>query len=161
MKRISSTSTAFLKRVFPVLWFGSLALGLAGVLTGVLQQKPGTDLTLWPVVGVFGAMGVLGYGLMRKLVWSLVDEVWDDGDVLEVRNRGQRERIPLEQIINVSYTTFQNPPRVTLRLAKPGRFGAEIAFVPVTRLRFGFRQRSELVEDLIVRVDKARRGPRR
>ena len=64
------------------------------------------------------AMIGFGYFIMKKLVFDLVDEVWDDGDALVVKNRGQEERIALADIKNVSYSPFVNPPRVTLSLRR-------------------------------------------
>ena len=37
-------------------------------------------------------MMAFGFFIMKKLVFDLVDEVWDDGDTLLVKNRGQEER---------------------------------------------------------------------
>ncbi|MGH8123455.1 MAG: hypothetical protein ACREPT_11870, partial [Rudaea sp.] len=52
---------------------------------------------------------------------------------------------------------FINPPRLTLRLRKPGPLGDEVAFIPKSS---GFRlnpfRRNEIAESLIRRVDQAR-----
>jgi hypothetical protein len=45
---------------------------------------------------------------------------------------------------------------VTLRLAKPGRFGDEIAFVPLSGFNLNPFATNRVAEDLIVRVDAAR-----
>ena len=45
-----------------------------------------------------------GYFVMKKLVFDLVDEVWDDGEALLIKNRGQEERVALRDIKNVSYS---------------------------------------------------------
>jgi hypothetical protein len=86
-----------------------------------------------------------------------VDEVYDCGDSLLIRNRGKEERINLSNIINVNVSSNTNPRRITLRLDKPGRLGNEIAFSPESR---GFNinpfAKNEIGEDLIVRVDRAR-----
>ena len=55
---------------------------------------------------------------------DLVDEVWDDGNALLVKNRGQEQRIALADIKNVNYSPFVNPPRVTLSLRRPTAFRA-------------------------------------
>jgi len=101
-------------------------------------------------------LAVFGYVIMRKFVFDLVDEVWDAGDELVVRNRNQEERIPLSDVINVSYAPFQNPPRVTLTLRRPCRFGKEVAFsAPISLNPFS---RSPIVDELIERIDAERRG---
>ena len=45
-----------------------------------------------------------GYFVMKKLVFDLVDEVWDDGEALLIKNRGQEEHVALRDIKNVSYS---------------------------------------------------------
>lgn len=99
-------------------------------------------------------MAVLGYVLFRRLIFDLVDEVWDDGDALIVRNAGKEERIQLDNIINVGFSTMTNPERVTLTLREPGILGKEVTFSPPRRfLRWA---RSPIVGELIERVDEAR-----
>jgi hypothetical protein len=75
-----------------------------------------------------------GYFLMQKLVFDLIDEVWDDGDALVVKNDGQDQRVALSDIKNVNYSPLINPPRVTLSLRRPTVFGEQIAFCAPIRL---------------------------
>jgi hypothetical protein len=97
---------------------------------------------------------VLGYFFMRKLVFDLVDEVWDDGDALVIENRDDEEWLALSENKNVSYPPFMNPPRVTLSLRRPTVFGDEIAFNASTR--FIPLSKSPIITELIDRVDRAR-----
>jgi hypothetical protein len=100
------------------------------------------------------AMIGFGYFLMKKLVFDLVDEVWDDGDALVVKNGGQDERIALADIKNVNYSPIVNPPRVTLSLRRQTAFGDQITFcAPV---RFIPLTSSPVITALIDRVDQAR-----
>ncbi len=103
-------------------------------------------------------MTVIGYVLFRRLLFDLVDEVWDDGDALIVKNTGVEERVPLKSIINIGYSLLTNPERVTLTLRDAGPFGKEITFMPLSRA-FSFRwlSRNPIVDELIERVDQARR----
>jgi hypothetical protein len=151
MRRISSKTTFLHKRVFPVFWFGSLAVFVAIALVA----GPGTQgqSLLFLVVPIF--MAVFGYVIMKLLVFDLVDEVWDDGAALIVRDKGREDRIALSNIVNVSYSPLINPPRVTLMLRQPSNFGAEITFSAPVRL-FPFTK-SPVIEDLIRRIDAARR----
>jgi hypothetical protein len=55
---------------------------------------------------------------MRNIAFSLVDEVFDDGDFLLVRNNNQEERIPLSDIYEVSDLPLNTP--ITLHLENPG-----------------------------------------
>jgi hypothetical protein len=146
---ISSRMTFVSKRVFPVMWFGFLGI----FVLSAVAVRPGHDLQ--PVVLIIPVvMAFFGYFLMKKLVFDLVDEVWDDGAELVVKNRGQVDRIPLSNILNVSYTFVTNPQRVTLTLRNPGLLGKEITFSPPVRL-VPF-SRSPIVDQLIERVDAAR-----
>jgi len=79
-------------------------------------------------------MAVFGYVLMRYLVFSLVDEVWIDGDDLVVRNRDEEDRFRIANIVNVDSSGMTNPERIVLTLRTPSRFGQEIAFSPPMRL---------------------------
>jgi hypothetical protein len=150
MKKISSGSLVFTKKVFPFLWFGILFFVLATSLaSGAYRQVP--LAVIMPIL-----MGVFGYFLIKKLVGDLVDEVYDGGDFLLVKNAGREERIPLSNIMNVSASMLVNPPRITLRLIKPGRLGAEISFTPVRTFTLNPFARNEVAEDLIVRAFAAR-----
>ena len=153
MKRISSGGTVFHKRLFPLFWFGTLAF----VVFLGLRKAP-AEGGGWLLVAGAVFMAVLGAVIMKKLVWDLADEVHDLGDYLLIRKGNEEERVPLSNIMNVSAITHINPPRVTLRLVKPGKFGPEITFTPRTYWRFLPFAKNPIVEDLIVRVDRARRS---
>lgn len=101
-------------------------------------------------------MAVFGFFLMKKLVWDLIDEVYDGGDFLLIKNKSKEERIALSNIMNVSASTNMNPPRITLRLVAPVRLGKEISFSPKFKFSINPFAKNEIAEDLIVRVDKAR-----
>lgn len=150
MVRISSRSTFFSKKVLPFVWFGFLALFMVGALaSGSFRKDP-----IIPVIPC--ALAILGFFVMRKLVWDLVDEVYDCGDFLVIKNRGEEESVALSNIMNVSASPNMNPPRITLRLVERGKFGTEIAFSPVHGMTLNPFARNKVAEDLIVRVDRAR-----
>jgi hypothetical protein len=150
VKKISSSLTVFNKKIFPVLWFGSLAFFVvAAIFTGGVEK--GLMFLVVPIV-----MAVFGHFLMKKLVWDLADEVYDCGDGLLVRNRGEEDVIALSNVMNVSASTSMNPPRVTLRLVTPSKFGSEVVFSPVIGFTLNPFARNQVAEDLIVRVDQAR-----
>ena len=73
------------------------------------------------------------------------------------RSRDVEERVLLSNVMNVSVTPHMNPPRITLRLVEPCRLGSEIAFSPATPFTWSPFAKNPVAEDLIVRVDKARR----
>jgi hypothetical protein len=151
MKKISSGTTTFYKKLFPLIWFGFLAFFVAtSVTTGALREGE------WMFIAVPVFMGVFGFFLMKKLMWDLADEVHDCGDSLLIRKGSDEERVPLSNIMNVSVSTNMNPPRITLRLVKPGRLGSEISFSPPFRLSLNPFAKDPVAEDLMVRVDQAR-----
>ena len=148
MRRISSGWTFFYKRVFPIIWFGFLVV-FVGI--GIVKGQ-GAVVVFVPI-----AMIGFGYFLMKKLVFDLVDEVWDDGDALVAKNGGQEQRVALSDIKNVNYSPFVSPPRVTLSLRRPTVFGEQITFcAPVRLVPFS---PSPVITDLIERIDRARHHP--
>jgi hypothetical protein len=153
-KRISSRHTFFQKRVLPPLLFGVLALGVILPLT-LTRGNP--NAPPWPVFAAPLAVMVIIYVVLRKLVFDLADEVVDEGDALRVRFGEEEERIPLAQIINVSYSGITNPPRITLTLRTAGRFGREVTFAPSQGFLSPLFRPNPLVTELIERVDAARR----
>jgi hypothetical protein len=102
-------------------------------------------------------VGVIIYVVLRRLVFDLADEVVDEGDALRVRFGAEEERIPLAEIINVSYAGITNPPRVTLTLRTAGRFGREVTFSPQQSFLSPLLRPNPLINELIERVDAARR----
>lgn len=110
--------------------------------------------------GFLSLMGLTVFLILRKFVWDLADEVYDCGDHLLVRRRGKEEIVTLSNVMNVNAVTYMNPPRITLRLVQPGKFGSEISFSPVGQAMLNPFAKNPVAEDLIVRVDRARREGR-
>jgi hypothetical protein len=154
-KRISSRMTGFYKRVFPLLWFGILAVILA-VTASVLRHAPGVPMAVLLIpVGVMG----LGYILFRTLLSDLMDEVWDNGSELIVVNDGHVDHEPLAGIANISYSGFTNPKRAVVMLRRPGRWGAKLAFIPLrSSIRILSLGDNAMIDELVRRVDEARRA---
>lgn len=152
MKRISSAQTFFMKKIFPVIWLCVIvAIGATALTHGALARDPA--ILVVPVI-----MFVAGIFVYRKAIRDLADEVHDGGDFLKVRRGSEEETIPLANIINVSAATQMNPPRITLKLSKPGKFGDEVVFSPQKPFSFNVFAKNPTAEDLILRVDAARRG---
>ncbi len=148
MRRISSSMTFFYKWIFPVIWFGFLIVFVGFGVFGSQRSAP------LPIFIVPLAMMGFGYFLMKRLIFDLVDAVWDDGQTLVVKNGSRTERIALADIKNVNYSPFLNPPRVTLSLRRQTTFGDQIAFCAPVRLIP--LTSSPVISDLIDRVDQAR-----
>lgn len=101
-------------------------------------------------------MGIGGYFMIGFQVWGLVDEVYDCVDHLLVKNRGLEEAIPLSNIMNVSDGLITKFPRITLTLVEPSAFGKKITFSPAMEFSLNPFSRSTFLDELIVRVDRAR-----
>jgi len=153
MLLMSSRMTFFYKRVFPIIWFGFLAVFFLIALVKGLATDPISNL---PFLIVPVVMAIVGYQLMKKMAFNLVDEVFDLGDALIVRNGGQEERIALADIKNVNFFPYMSPPQVTLSLRRPSVFGDTIVFCAQARIMP--LSPSPMIEKLVDRIDGARRG---
>jgi hypothetical protein len=140
---MSSKMTFYYKRIFPIIWFGFLAV----FIVVALLKGLGSFL----VVTVL--LAIISYQFMKRMVFNLVDEVFDVGDALLVRSGGQEERIALADIKNVNYSPYVSPPQVTvtLSLRRSTVFGDTIVFCAPFRM-------SPTIDDLVDRIDAARRG---
>jgi hypothetical protein len=151
MTRISSRQTYFTKRILP--WLFLVFLVIPNVLAFAFGRgQPPLQFFLIPLV-----LLPVFFVVFRKLVWDLADEVYDGGDYLLVKKGDKEDRIPLSNIMNVSATLMVNPPRVTLRLVTPCKFGKEISFSPLRPFTLNPFAPNEIAEKLIERVDRARR----
>ena len=153
MTKISSGPTRFMTRVFPFLWFGFLVFFVGTTITNAVIEGPQPVHLFFLAVPIF--IAVIGYAVMRQVIWGLVDEVFDHGDYLVVRHRGQESRIDFTDVVNVSFAAM-NPPRITLRLRQPGPLGTDVSFSPVHPFTLNPFTKNEVAESLILRVDRAR-----
>lgn len=151
MQRISSRQTFFLKRLLPVFWF-AVVVSFLLVATASLRSSRPVPALVWIVPLL---MLAVGYLVMRHLVLDLMDEVWDAGDQLIVKNRGEEARIALTAIVNVDFQWLTNPNRITLTLRQPCRFGKQISFCPKGIYVFPFAK-NPLAGDLVSRIDATR-----
>jgi hypothetical protein len=102
-------------------------------------------------------MAVFGFWIMSKTIWMLADEVLDCQDHLLVRRGREQCVVRIGEVMNVGASAYMNPPTITLRLAVPCTFGDEIVFSPKRRFSLDPFARNPIAEDLMVRVDAARR----
>ena len=145
-------ATFFQKRLLPVLLLGFFAFAMVGMAVGTPRSH---RLALLPVLLLLAAMAGWALFVVKKLFLILVDDVRDAGGELVVRNGGREEHVPLTDIMNVS-CEVTNPGRVTLMLRRAGPLGKEISFIaPIGWIPFS---RSQVVDDLIQRIDAARGG---
>ena len=150
MKKLTSKATFFHKRVFPLIWFGFLGVFLCvGLFSNASGKGPGVMFLVVPI-----GMAIFGYFIMKKLVWNLIDEVYDESTSLLFRNGNQEVRVSLKDIKNVSYSTMTNPPRVTLSIRYKTALGDELTFSPPASW-VPFKKNKD-IERLIDRIDEAR-----
>jgi hypothetical protein len=151
MKKISSSTTQFNKKIFPAIWFSTLSLFIIFPVISTLRYgTQAISFIIFPLL-----MGFFGFFIMKKTVFDLMDEVYDAGDYLLVKNKNKEIRINLMDIKNLSYSIFARPCRVTLNLLTDTAFGKTIAFSP--KMSFiPFKKNAEIME-LINRIDKVRR----
>jgi|SRR5579862_1536112 len=126
-----------------------MSFGVLAVMTLAGSLSKERFLILIPL-----AMGVFGYVLCKVLVFPLADEAYIDGDDIVIRNRGDEDRFPISNIINVDASMMINPERITLTLREPCKFGDEIVFSPPARI--GMFLRHPLAKELIRMADQQR-----
>jgi hypothetical protein len=162
MRRLSSSSTFFYKRVFPVFWYGILLLVFATSFWGMRHARAPVDMSQFlPMLLVPVFMGAVGYFIFRMLIRDLVDEVWLDSDTLIVKNRGEQWRVALADVMNINATTMSNPRRVTVMSRVESRHGRDFSFIPASPRGFMSAFKPDpIATELIGRVD-ALRGMRR
>ena len=153
MKKISLNMGIY-KKVLPVFLVGVFAMVIGIVWLAMPKQLPPIFFVvlLLPIVFI--------YFLFKHLVFDLADEAFDCGTSLLIRKNGQEAVIPFQNIMNVSLTVAINPPRATLMLRQPCIFGSEVAFAPLKPLSLNPFKKNLVMEDLIVRIDAARRQSR-
>jgi hypothetical protein len=154
MHRLSSQWTIFNKRIFPVIWFGFLATFFVIPFIASKTKPVPLPFFIMPFI-----MAGFGFFIMKKLIFGLVDEVWEDGNALVVKNKGIEERILFSEIKNVNCSVMTNPQRITLSLRVPSKFGSEISFCPLRQFSF-FPNFSinPIAMELIDKVDRARQS---
>lgn len=153
MKQINSKTTYYFKRLFPIFWIGFVLI-FSGFILYASYCNPSKQILPALIMPLF--MTLIGGLLFKHLVFSLMDEVYDCGDYLLIRNKNKEIKINLTQIMNVSYIEVINPKRVTLSLREPCEFGDEISFTPPQRFTLNPFQINPMVKDLIQRIDRAR-----
>jgi hypothetical protein len=93
---------------------------------------------------------------MKKFFFDLVDEVWDNGSYLIIKNKGEEDRIHYINIKDISYSIETSPNRVTISLRTPSKFGSEVSFSPQSSwIPF---KKNRIIAELIDRIDKAKIG---
>ena len=88
MRQISSRATFFVKRVYPIIFVAAVVLFFAFPLFWVERARLPS---MWPLLLAMLVVLLVGYWLMKRMLFDLVDAVFDDGDALLVRNKKIRK----------------------------------------------------------------------
>ena len=158
IKKISG-STFYEKKVIPTFWFGFCALYL--VICFLVSFFANNDESFLNSLLIFSgnAVGItifaaIGYIAGIRSAWALVDEVYEDGDQLVFRKGRKEQHVNLRDIININYSQFRSPKRITIYTRSEGSIGKELAFKPP--MRINIFTKNPLFLHLIERVDRAR-----
>jgi len=150
MKKLSSKNTFLYKKIFPIIWFGFIGVFILITLTAMANDNgPSMSFLIMPIF-----MALFGYFVMKKLIFDLIDAVYDEGDSLLFKNNKKQIRVNLKDIKNVNYATMVNPPRVTLSIRYQTEFGDELSFSAPTSF-IPFKKNTD-IKNLIDRIDQAR-----
>jgi hypothetical protein len=124
---------SFYKRGIPVLWNGAILMfAIIIIKNGIAQNQIGQ---IGFMLFVTAMLAFIGFIVMKYYIFDLVDEVWDLGDSLLVKNHGHEETVPIRDIAHVSYNGVVNPPQVTVVLRRSiGNLGRQFVFTPPFRI---------------------------
>lgn len=131
-----------------MIWFGFLAVFFAIDFISGYEVKSGIYLFIPAVLAVFS------YSLFKKIFWSLVDEVYDEGDSLIFKKGKNEQRVALKDINNVVHTKMSSPERVAIKTTTDGPIGKELTFI--LPFRFNPFAKNPTVTELIERIDSTR-----
>ena len=152
MNKVSS-SPFFHKKVFPILWFGFLAFFALTIFTPLPKEINLDDMMLYAAPFL---MAAFGYFLLKKIVFDLIDEVYEEGETLIFKNKGKTVRVDFREVREVKYKAHMNPPKVTISLRRETELGSQLSFRPLKNSAFLKKENPEVL-DLIDRIDKAKR----
>ena len=127
MERISSSTTAFYKSVFLILW--PVLFGLGTVMMFIRQQ---------PQRWVFAAALVGGTAFFWSFIAGLKD-VHLQGGHLVIRSFRKEVVVPVSQIAAVHQNVILSIKPVTIQLREATPFGRRIVFMPPLSFRL-FRE---------------------
>lgn len=130
MQQLSSPSTYPVKWLVPTVYFGAVVLVFVYFLQRVSAHWASLAVLVAPAF-----FGIVGYRMMRKYNFRLMDEVWLDELEIVILNGGLEERIPINSLRHAEISSGGYGRHVTLFLKSPSAFGDEIKFLPATDLQ--------------------------
>jgi hypothetical protein len=149
MKLISKKGMASFYKASPLV---ALGFGVFFVLFIVSKADHLGDAV--PVVIFF----LVAFFVLKLSFKNIVEEVYDCGDFLLIKNNHTEEKIPFKNIENITYSRQQRGGiLITLHLLYPGKFGSRITFIPNQGRTYLFKKPS-IVEELLQRAKTAKSG---
>ena len=119
-------------------------LGMAADMAGRIML-----FIVFPLVSICS-----GYLVYRLYARNLVDEVWDCGDALLIRNGGSEFHVALTNCLNVSLSSYVNPPYATIMLRHDINHENRVQFLPPVELLPYVTP--PVINELTRRIDAAR-----
>jgi len=119
---MSSSSTLFVKFVFPVIWIAGWSAATYQILgQGVPLQDPGVRMLPWG--GILGAAFLFWYcSRLRKVIL--------DGETLVISDYRREVRVPLARVARVKRTIWINPRTITVTFDSDTGLGEKAVFMP-------------------------------
>jgi hypothetical protein len=151
MKLISKKGMAFYYKVSPYIFLGFGIFAIFFIASTADNLSDVIPVIIFFLVAIF---------VLKLFVKDFVEEVYDCGDFLLIKNRNTEEKIPFKNMKNVTHR-FQRGGEllITLHLLYPGQFGSRITFISTTAgvSRNPFKT-PLIVEELMQRVRTAESG---
>ena len=152
MKKISCRTTFYQKKLFPLVFIG---FGIYAMIVGGTGESGHPFFILLFLL----IITLIIFAHIQFKVFFLMDEVFDDGDSLLLRNSGKEVRIPLQEIENICYPKKNNYysrlEQVELTLKHPTEFGTEIYFLSAGDDLFSNEANTD-IPDLMERINQTK-----
>tara|TARA_Y100001968_G_scaffold322450_1_gene358552 strand:- start:594 stop:1040 length:447 start_codon:yes stop_codon:yes gene_type:complete len=117
-KQLISFQVTNCDKFFAKFWLGAIGITL---ILGALTFN-------FVLISICSVMLFIGIYYFNKTLWSVMDEVWDCGDHLEVIKGQKKRSISLNNILEVSSTYSNHKHLITIKTICSGKFGNSITF---------------------------------
>ncbi|MCB1592638.1 MAG: hypothetical protein KDI90_09330 [Alphaproteobacteria bacterium] len=142
MKKISG-NTFLYKKAYPAIFI----IAAAGIVYIGLKDM---NVSPFVIVGAMVLNAIVFFTLYRQFFLPMVDTVYDCGDSLLVQNSGQDVRVPLSDVVNLS---FQHSV-IVLDVRTDTPFGKKIKFAAPNQHIVSTEH--PVIVELLPRIDQAR-----
>ncbi|QDU09404.1 GNAT family N-acetyltransferase [Gimesia aquarii] len=148
MKKISCRVTFFHKKLSPIIFLCALFYVMTMLVFGV-RGNPIFAIYFTPIIII--AL----WSILKSKELKVLDEVYDDGDSLLLRNSGKEIRVNLGDIKHISYGTKRSRrPTVIMNFRQDNELGTEVRFWPAGEDILSWEENND-IEELIGRIYQA------